>query len=580
MVGIDEYVRPSIPKLRYAVADAKLFSQALQDTLSVPKDHIFLMTSDAVDENSQPRFVNVAYRLSYLKGKIKKDDTLIFYFAGHGVTLDGEPFLLTEEADNRSAGTLRATSLHAGDLISTLQKNESGNVWVTLDACRNSPDGKNEAKLDAAVNDSLSKANIGLLHTGTMFSCAVGERAWEWDEKKHGCYSYFMVEGMRSHAADEQGRVTLPGLDQYLREQVPAVTRRFGAPQNPKIFYGGSTSVPWVLATLAVVAEAGKKEDQTARYVARLEALQARLDGETALRVQAEQRAKLADSQRQQLEQQLAVMERQVTSKATPVSTGATGNANLVAYQDQAGSRALESEVNRLRAENDALKKRLANLEQEVAKVGMAPRSVMLQRAWEGAGQAQLKAEKDLGTSTDLKKSLQSCLDVRQALTQKVEVFQAGYSGPLAERPLDPALKKEVSTLNEALETRKLLTQIYEARQEAALSALAEAQLRLDEALIREEQYKARIAGLEQKVVELEKDRARLEATCASQQVQLSDALRQMKIYQDRFAREKKQAFEQSRLQYETQSRILDQVFEVQSQPDPRQATELPAPKP
>jgi len=169
---------------------------------------------------------------------------------------------------------------------------------------------------------------------------------------------------------------------------------------------------------------------------------------------------------------------------------------------------------------------------------------------------------------------------VRQALTKKVEVFQAGYSDALAARPLVPALKKEISALNDSLETRKLLSQIYEARQEAALSALAEAQLHLDEALIREEQYKARIAGLEQKVVELEKDRARLEAKCDSQQVELSDTLRQMKIYQDRFAREKKQAFEQNPWQYESRSRILDQLFEVKSQPDPRQATELPASQP
>lgn len=525
VVGIDEYVRPSIPKLRYAVADAKLFSQALQDTLRVPRDHIFLMTSDAVDENSQPRFVNVAYRLSYLKGKIKKDDTFIFYFAGHGVTLDGEPFLLTEEADNRSALTLKATSLHAGDLMSTLQKNESGNVWVTLDACRNNPDDpKGEAKLDPAVADSLSRANLGLLHTGTMFSCAVGERAWEWDEKKHGCYSYFLVEGLRREAADGMGRITLPGLDQYLREQVPIVSRRFGAPQNPKIFYGGSTSAQWVLATLALAsAENGKKEDQTARYMARLESLQARLDSETALRVQAEQRAKLADSQRLQLEQQLGVLERQV---------GARSPAVAVAYQGDTGSRALESEINRLRAENESLKKRLTTLEAKVAKVGLAPRSLMLesqpllQKAWMSANQAQDRAEKG--------NSLQSCLEVRQALTQKVDVFQTAYAAALAERSLTPALQQEVTALQNSLETRKLLSQIYQARQDAAVSALEEARQRLDEALAREEKYQAIIAGLQQNLAEVEAKLAKSQAALVRTQSDLSEALRQLKKLQAR----------------------------------------------
>lgn len=566
VVGIDEYVRPSVPKLRYAVADAKLFSQALQETLGVPKEQIFLMTSDAVDENSQPRLVNVAYRLSTLKGKIKKDDTFIFYFAGHGVTLEGEPFLLTEEADNRSALTLKATSLHAGDLMSTLQKNESGNVWVTLDACRNNPEEKGEAKLDPTVSDSLSKGNVGLLHTATMFSCDVGERAWEWEEKKHGYYSYFLVEGLRREAADSSGRITLPGLDQYLREQVPVVTRRLASPQNPKIFYGGSTSAQWVLTTLPVAQAPpdGKKEDQSARYVARLEALQARLDSETALRVQAEQRAKLADSQRQQLEQQLAIMEKQVGAKAAPVSATAV---NMVAYQQGASSRELQSEINRLREENEMLKRRLTNLETDATKVGLAPRSVMLesqpllQKAWEGADQAQRGPQS----------SLDECLAVRQALTQKVSVFQAAYANALAARDLKPAVKQQVAAMNERLEIRQLLSQVYQARQEAAASALLEAQQRLDEALAREEKYKLVIAGLQKDLAEVEVKLSRCQAELVQTQTELSSSLLKLKKLQQRFDKQFEGAWKRG-----THTRIEPQIVEDKRDFAPYEAKEFP----
>lgn len=586
MVGIDEYVRPTIPRLRYAVADAKLFSQALQQSMSVPKDHIFLMTSDAVDEGSQPRFVNIAYRLSYLKGKVKKEDTFIFYFAGHGVTLEGEPFLLTEEADNRNALTLKATSLHTGDLMTTLQKTESGNVWVTLDACRNNPDDPAEAKLDPAVSDSLSKANIGLLRTAAMFSCAVGERAWEWDEKKHGCYSYFLVEGLRREAADSSGRVTLAGLDQYLREQVPSVTQRFGARQNPKMVYGGSHSSPWVLANvpLAASSDSQKKDEQTARFVARLESLQARLDAETALRVQAEQRARLAESQRQQMEQQLAILERQVGIKSTPIPTGPGASPKLLAYADRANPRELISEVNRLRDENEALKRRLASLEAEAGRVGIAPRGLtlesqpLLKSAWEGASQAQTRAEEELGRSTNPEDALQGCLSVRQALTQKMDVWRTAYATLLAQRPLTPGIQQEVMVLKDQLATQELLSDLYHARQDAAATAHKEAGRRLEEALAREEKYRLMIDGLQNKLAQAEEKLARCQVELQQSKGQLSEALRQVKDFQERLSHQKKGAFRQNRWQYETHMRVPQQLWEDTRDPllEPQQLPEKP----
>ncbi|MBT9582230.1 caspase family protein [bacterium] len=558
VVGIDEYVRPSNPKLRYAVADAKLFSQALQETIKVPKDHIFLMTSDAVDESSQPRFVNVAYRLSFLKGKVKKDDTVIFYFAGHGITLDGEPFLLTEEADNRSALTLKATSLHSGDLIATLQKNESGNVWVMLDACRNSPGDKEEAKLDRTVNLSLSQANVGLLQTATMFSCSVGERAWEWDEKKHGCYSYFLVEGLSREAADSQGAVTMHGLAKYVSDQVPAAARRFGSAQNPTMFYGGPTPDKWVLANVSAVARApaGNKEADTSRHVAQMEALQARLDQETALRVAAEQRANLAESQRQELEQSLALLEKQVTGRPGGPGLSPAAQPSALAYSEGPvegeRSRALQSEVSRLREENEALKKRLGLLESNSAKLGLVSREValesqpMLQRVWQNASSVQTQAEQELAPASDLHKSLQLCLSVRQALAQKVSVYQSCYRPILEARSLPLAVKKEVEMLAQHLAVQQLLNTAYELRLEAATSALNEASQRLKEALQREIKYQAIIADQQSQLQAAEAEIARLQGELTTAQQELSRKNLALRDFELREFKQKRGAFSRS----------------------------------
>jgi hypothetical protein len=550
VIGIDEYVRPSIPKLRYAVADAKLFSQALQDTIKVPRDHIFLMTSDAVDENNQPRFVNVAYRLSALKGKVKKDDTVIFYFAGHGVTLDGEPFLLTEEADNRSALTLKASSLHGGDLITTLRKTESGNCWVMLDACRNSPNEKEESKLDPTVSQALSQANVGLHQTATMFSCKVGERAWEWDEKKHGCYSYFLVEGLRRDAADPQGRVTLQGLADYVSQEVPKVAKQFGSSQNPTMFYGGPTAGQWVLANVSGVAPAalGKKDADTSLHVAKLEALQARLDEESALRVKADQRAKVAEMKLQEAMQRLAVLETMVGGKPRAAVSGSLTENRPLAYAegplDPAQHQALLHEIARLERENSDLKKRLAGLEVQATKVGMMSREVMfenqpmLKNAWLSASQQENQGSHH----PEPRQALQRCLSVRDALIQQVTLYQTGCASTLSQRPLSPAQKKELALQLDLLDSKQLLTHLYQSRLEAAEAALREAQNRLQEALLREQKYQAIIAGLQSELAAKEAELVQCRAELAEARGQLSKALSELKKLQERAARSKAMA--------------------------------------
>ncbi|MBT9588769.1 caspase family protein, partial [bacterium] len=428
VVGIDEYVRPAIPKLRYAVADAKLFARALQDTMKIPTDNIFLMTSDSVDENAQPRLTNVAFRLGWLSEKAQKEDTIIFYFAGHGMTVDGQPFLLTEESDNRSGSTLKVSALSGADVIGTLRKPAIANVWVVLDACRNSPSGKGEVRLDDTLSGSFSHADVGRERTATMFACKVGERSWEWDEVKHGCYTYFLVDGLRREAADPEGRVTMQGLSNFVNEQVPKATQKLGTSQNPRLFYGGAGPDQWVLAQVPAAAQKDpkKRPADIANYVAQLEILQAKLDRETALRVAAEQKARSEESRRLELEQRLAVMEKQVSGTAG--LSGPKSEPKLMAYAERGlQDGALELEVKRLQEENRSLNQRLSDLQSNLAKLGMVSRDVKL------VEEQSLEASLLASSPAD---PLKLCLQIRDCQGRQLQRLESAYGDPLNARQL------------------------------------------------------------------------------------------------------------------------------------------------
>jgi uncharacterized caspase-like protein len=538
VVGIDEYVRPSIPKLRYAVADAKLFAQALKETMKVPAENLFLMTSDSVDENSQPRVVNVAYRLGWLSEKASKDDTIIFFFAGHGMTVEGQPFLLTEEADNRSSSTLKVSALNGGEVIGTLRKPAIANVWVVLDACRNSPNGPSEARLDSTISGSFSHSDVGRERTATMFACKVGERSWEWDEVKHGCYTYFLVDGLRRQAADASGRVTLQSLSNYVNQEVPKATKKLGASQTPTLFYGGLGPDQWLLANVQAPAQASQTQSgpaDTAKWVAQLEILQAKLDRETALRVAAEQRARSEESRRLELEQRLALLEKQVSGAGG--LSGPKSEPKLMAYaqpdqQDGARGLALIEEVKRLQEENRSLSQRLSDLQSNLAKVGMVSRDVQLTQELEQE-QAQETALQST-RAVDPPAQLELCLQIREAQGRQLQLLEGAYAKDLNQRPLPAPVATEVAFLREQIEIQKQDRLTSAAHMAAAQSAIQEAQNRLHEATAREQKYQSIILKLTADLKEAETRLARSQLDLMKSQGELEEKNRKLREAEDR----------------------------------------------
>jgi uncharacterized caspase-like protein len=299
VVGIDDYQNESVTDLKCATSDAKLFKETLVKQARFPEDNIFLFTTGSVGENSQPSLTNIVFRLEWLREIVGPGDTLVFYFAGHGVSMDSETFLLTQEADQRSKNTLMVSSLPGKALNMLLKDAGAQNTLVLLDACRNDPtagrgDVNNtlsETMARGLVFKPLPAANPGLeRNTATVFSCSEGERSWEWGDKNQGFFTYYLSEALSSGAYDPEGKATLKSLVSYLREKVnTAATREANQAQTPMLKYEGPGADKWVLARTS--AEGPKETFGRAQAVAEAEELR-RLKAENE-----ELQAKLAQSQ-------------------------------------------------------------------------------------------------------------------------------------------------------------------------------------------------------------------------------------------------------------------------------------------
>jgi len=91
LVGINNY-QNDISTLKFCISDVEAFRQALVDVAGFTPDKVFLMTDQMTGQN-QPNHINIIKRLGILANRIQPDDTFVFYFSGHGVTLNGRSFL-------------------------------------------------------------------------------------------------------------------------------------------------------------------------------------------------------------------------------------------------------------------------------------------------------------------------------------------------------------------------------------------------------------------------------------------------------------------------------------------------------
>lgn len=224
LVGVDEYKSPGIPPLSGAVADARAIRQALVQYAEFPESQVTLLTSDGP---VKPGAVSILEKLEEIKAAAKPGDLMLFFFAGHGVQVDGQRYLLTWDANIASTGALKVTSLPATALMQELESIRVAHRVIMIDACRNDPTtGGNKPNLaDEAFEAAftLQPAGEGGVRC-TLLSCSRAQSAYEWTEKRRGFFSYYIEQGLAG-AASVRGRVTFTSLIDYLNEYVPQAVR-------------------------------------------------------------------------------------------------------------------------------------------------------------------------------------------------------------------------------------------------------------------------------------------------------------------------------------------------------------------
>ncbi len=246
VIGMSQY--DNIPDLKNTVNDARLISETL--------DGIGFKVTTLMDA-SMAELMDTIDDFSF---RSETADLALIYFAGHGVEVEGENFLVPVDADVRSNRDIQRQSVSLSQLLTAVDRARKMRI-VILDSCRNNPFGDALARSEpgqgtAQGTDNNNGADLrssagGLAvpspDRGTMVAFAARDGQVALDGE--GDNSPFALALAQTLAR--------PGLEislmfRQVRDQVLASTYNLQEPYT----YGSLTSIPFYLAGPAEGSEA------------------------------------------------------------------------------------------------------------------------------------------------------------------------------------------------------------------------------------------------------------------------------------------------------------------------------------
>ncbi|MGQ0445383.1 MAG: caspase family protein [Beijerinckiaceae bacterium] len=124
LVGNDTFPEgPSIPSLLFPLNDAQKLAEVLEDPATCGFE-----ARPYLNETSQ----KILSDLDEISRELTQDDTLLFYYSGHGKLSGNELCIVSKET--RTA-RLRSTSIKASEVLGYLQESSSKRRILVLDCC-------------------------------------------------------------------------------------------------------------------------------------------------------------------------------------------------------------------------------------------------------------------------------------------------------------------------------------------------------------------------------------------------------------------------------------------------------------
>jgi formylglycine-generating enzyme required for sulfatase activity len=252
LIGVNEYLDPKIPDLKYCVADARRVFETLTKHGGFDPQRVLLIVDDQPRAHLRPLRMNLHRQIGDWLANCRPEDTVVVTFSGHGfVDSDtGEGFLAPADCEKDN---LRATGFPTERLRQMLRDCAARQKLLILDCCHAGAVRSGEPT--GATSEELSQVFTKAQGLITLASSRKDEVSYEWSAKQQGLFTYYLVEGLAGAADyDGDGVVNVDELYRYTFEKVPlAAQQELNARQRPVRVIGPDTEGVFALSRVTVV---------------------------------------------------------------------------------------------------------------------------------------------------------------------------------------------------------------------------------------------------------------------------------------------------------------------------------------
>lgn len=256
IVGLENYqAQPKpIKPVAYAEADAKSVAKALEQ-LGIPAGNIeILLSAQATKSSIKSRFKSAISCLTAA-------DSFIFFFAGHGLSLNDQNYLTCHDTHR---GDLAATCIRLDWIFKSVRKTNCKQTTFFLDCCHS---GLPIDDLMRGIADHISDAEFKTLFGNSEYhvafaACKPDESSHSSITLSHGIWTYHLLRALAGEAPEALERgcfVTSHSLQTYLAVEVPRTLRKTiaGAARQTPCTWGNAT-VGFIIADLKPILDARK----------------------------------------------------------------------------------------------------------------------------------------------------------------------------------------------------------------------------------------------------------------------------------------------------------------------------------
>jgi len=235
-VGVSQYHDPELGELRYCEEDARELASlfANPDVGGYGSSNIRVLMDSSDEPSLRPTRNNVISAVHQLALSAGKEDSIIFGFFGHGIDVDGVSYLFACDSDH---STPLETAIELSWIRNTLQGSQAKTKLLIIDACHS---GLLRGRLGSrgmseAFAESLKELGQ---HEGwaVLSACKQSQVSHECDDKKHGIFTYYLIEGLLGDADyDRDGLITLFEISDYADRHTKKWAFERGYEQTPEL---------------------------------------------------------------------------------------------------------------------------------------------------------------------------------------------------------------------------------------------------------------------------------------------------------------------------------------------------------